>query len=330
FTVGYWEYIPRSNPTVPKPNDDITPSQLGLSGNVFTQEDYDRGDTSNPDSPFYYWQYNFTSAYRPDGSVRAVKYGPNGEFSVSAPSLTDAQVRDETRSGLKQIVVGGLSTIVDASRDLTPVFIIDRGSALVMGSSPYRGGSDQISRGQAATELAVVAISVGLLRQIGRAIDEQASSATGFGRSGGASPAAGGSSAAKAGDDLFHGTTAPAGESVRSGLSVGGQLRHAAKRNGIPDPDGSGFYMTYDRVTAEQYARLAAAEQGASPVIIRIPKKDIEPYANSIDKGAGEEVFIIPKDYRRINTENFTIEPIEAAPAIQDVDLWRGHNFGGG
>jgi RHS repeat-associated protein len=182
-TSGHWRYIPGTDPFVQKPRDDITPKMLGLSGNRLTQADVDRemakpamgmpwSDTRNG---YFIQDTRYFEQARVVGGT-SIEYGPKA--SRQKLNIPEGVTAEQVMAGFR---VALASTVVDASRDLTPVFFLDRGSALVAGSSPFRTEADQLTRGQAATEFVLVGVTAGTVRYGMRTIDTSATRMVGLG-----------------------------------------------------------------------------------------------------------------------------------------------------
>ncbi len=176
-TSGHWRYISGTDPRVPKPGDDITPGMMGLAGNQFGQDDYDRGVAGGAGA-FNAWWSNFETAPAAGGSIA---YGGAGNrASLVVPPLN---VVSTTMNALGHLRMGMASTVLNGARDLTPVFVFDRGSALIAGQSPYRAADEQLSRSDAAKEIAMVIATGGAMHYGMRSIDASAGRIAGFGSS---------------------------------------------------------------------------------------------------------------------------------------------------
>jgi hypothetical protein len=162
YVDGHWLYQDGTDPTVPKPHDELTPSDVGLfpGDNVFAWSDYNR-EMQKPLIPngLDWWSSGRTAIYR---SVRSnfdaapflggsVDYGPPGaRRTLKVPAQGDLL---QALSIVGATVAGA---VVDVNANLNPgMFVADRAGALATGYSYAR--DQRIGRGQTALEIATVA-----------------------------------------------------------------------------------------------------------------------------------------------------------------------------
>lgn len=159
YEPGYWSYKEGTDPTVPKPNDSLTPADVGLDpgDNVFTWVDYNR-EKSKPriERLFRWWGYGQLDAYHFDQFEfsgihgQTIEYGPRwARKTLDVPAIVAVQ------DALRARNIALLTTVIDTTLNVNPgVFLTDRGTAVVAGSSPLRVESNQIGRLQAGLDLA--------------------------------------------------------------------------------------------------------------------------------------------------------------------------------
>jgi len=84
-TAGGWRYKPNTPTRVPKPRDDVTPAQLGLAGNVFTDADFRNGAATVG------WDYRSMLEF-PEFAAGTFAYGPaSNRQTLAYPRIGDAE-----------------------------------------------------------------------------------------------------------------------------------------------------------------------------------------------------------------------------------------------
>ncbi len=347
---GYWRYRDGTPTNVPKPNDNITPGMLGISGNVFDSNAWMNRPSTLGVFDFTYFDSNDQIAYGPAGARQTLslnqadRANPAVVTALAARGTLNAidstgraivepinQIQDTVKVGgawyygiptefleLRSGMSAGAQVAVD--QDRVASFVTKQ----VVLNAALAFGPKALDMAGARVE----SWSMGRMEAV--AMERAAARAAAGEYAHGAALVQVGPSVGSVATPrlLFHGTDSASAQAMAAnGLSLDGQILAAARSRTIPD--ATGFFLTTDRAGAETWARLTALERGGNPALLVIPQSSVGPLAAYIEKGSGiAEYFIQPRFYGLLPPRSFSVLPVQQQ-SLEKSPLWRNFNFGG-